>query len=267
MATAAVLCILTLVGATGLLAAWSGAYKVGDQDNADLSFFLLLGQLPAWVVGIILVMVVALSTSAFDSFQSAMVSTGSNDIFRNKLDLWIIRICVLLVIIPVAIVALKSPDILQIYLISNLVSASLVPVLVVGLWQKAYFWCGFEVVIGSLGGILTVFIFGTIYYGNAAQGARLLLLENGLYAGDWGAFGAFVAAPVGGFLWAIGALTFRLCFQWIRAWVTGRRFDALNRVSQEGLPTLGYTSQSGPAGDQSSSPTESIEPSRPGKFF
>ena len=91
-----------------------------------------------------------------------MVSTGSNDLFRNKLSLWYIRLAVVLIIFPVVVVALKSPDILQVYLISDLVSASSIPVLVIGLSDAFYYWRGFEVVVGSLGGLLTVFIFGTI---------------------------------------------------------------------------------------------------------
>ena len=94
--------------------------------------------------------------------ESAMVSTGSNDLFRNKLDLWWIRLAVILIIFPVVVVALKSPDILQVYLISDLVSASSIPVLIIGLSDACYWWRGFEVVIGGLGGLLTVFIFGTI---------------------------------------------------------------------------------------------------------
>ena len=185
IATVAVTVILAFVCVTGLLAGWSGAYQLG-ADNGDLAFFLLIGQLPAWVIGIVLVMVVSLSTAAFDSFQSAMVSTGSNDLFRNKLNIWVIRACVVVIIFPTVVVALKSPDILQVYLISDLVSAALVPVLVVGLWNGAWWWSGFEVVVGGLGGILTVFIFGTIYYGNAHAGGNLILLEGGLYANDWG---------------------------------------------------------------------------------
>lgn len=185
IATVVVLIVLTLVGVSGLLAAWTGAYKLGSEDGY-IAFFLLLGELPAWVVGVVLVLVVALSTSAFDSFQSAMVSTGSNDLFRNELNIWIVRLCVVLLIFPVAVVALKSPDVLQIYLISDLVSAALVPVLILGLWDGAWWWTGWEVVIGSLGGILSVFIFGTIYYGSAQAGGNLILLEGGLYLGDWG---------------------------------------------------------------------------------
>ena len=189
IATVIVTCILLLVGVTGLLAAWSGAWPGNPPQDGSIALFLLLEQLPAWVVGIVLVMVISLSTAAFDSFQSAMISTGSNDIFRNRLNLWLIRAIVVLIIFPVVVVALKSPDILQVYLISDLVSASSIPVLVIGLSNKCYWWRGLEVVVGGLGGILTVFIFGTIYYGNAHDGANLLLLEGGLYAEDWSVFG------------------------------------------------------------------------------
>ena len=189
IATVAVACILTLVGATGLLAAWTGVWPGDPPQGGSIAFFLLLGQLPSWVVGIVVVMTVSQSTAAFDSLQSAMVSTGSNDIFRNKLNFWWIRLAVVLIIFPVVVVAIKSPSVLRIYLISDLVSASTIPVLIIGLNSRCYWWRGFEVVIGGLGGLLTVFIFGTIYYHNAQDGANLLLLQNGLFADDWGAFG------------------------------------------------------------------------------
>ncbi|KAL8914145.1 MAG: hypothetical protein Q9171_001140 [Xanthocarpia ochracea] len=229
IATVTVAIILTLVGVSGLLAAWTGAWPGDPPQAGSIAFFLLLEQLPAWVVGIVIVMTVSLSTAAFDSLQSAMVSTGSNDLFRNRLNLWWIRLAVVLLIFPVAVVALKSPSILQIYLVSDLVSASSIPVLVIGLSSKCYWWRGFEVVVGGLGGLLTVFIFGTIYYGNAKDGANLLVLEQSLYVDDWSAFGAFVAAPIGGLLWGFGAFTMRISVQWMLAKVRGHRFDAFDR--------------------------------------
>lgn len=190
LATLAVLVILTLVGVSGLLAAWSGAWELGSADDGYLAFFLLLGQLPAWVVGVVLVMTVSLSTAAFDSFQSALISTGSNDLFRNRLNIWVIRGLVVVLIVPVVVVALKSPDILQIFLISDLVSAAVVPVLVIGLSDRCYWWRGFDFVVGSLGGIFSVFLFGLVYYdGDARLASKLLILEGGLYANDWSAFG------------------------------------------------------------------------------
>ncbi|KAI9831481.1 MAG: hypothetical protein M1826_003371 [Phylliscum demangeonii] len=229
IATGVVLCILVLVGSTGLLAAWSGAWPGDPAQAGSIAFFLLLTRLPAWVIGIVLVMVVSLSTAAFDSLQSAMVSTASNDFFRNRLNIWIIRAAIVLLIVPVVVVALKAPDILQIFLISDLVSAASIPVLLLGLPDACYWWRGCDVVVGGLGGILSVFIFGAVYFHDARQGARLILLENGLYSGDWSAFGAFVVAPLGGLLWGAAACALRLAVRYALAKRRGTRFAALDR--------------------------------------
>jgi Na+/proline symporter len=180
-----------MIGSTGLLATWAGVYH--RPQSGSIAFFLLLGQLPAWVVGIVLAMVVSLSAAAFDSLQSAMVSTISNDWFRNRLGIWWVRAAVVVIIFPVVVLALKQPSILRIFLISDLVSSSVIPVLFIGLSDKFYWLRGFEVVVGGLGGILTVFIFGTIYFGSANKGANLILLEGGLYADDWSVFGKYTS--------------------------------------------------------------------------
>merc|ERR1711939_723204 len=164
IATVVVLIILVLVGIGGLLAGWSG----------------------------VLVMVVSLSTAAFDSLQSAIISTGSNDLFRNKLNVWYIRALVVVLFVPTVVIALKSPSVLRIYLISDLISAAVIPVLVIGLSSKCYWWRGFEVVVGGRGGILTVFLFGLVFYnGDSVAAGKLLILSEGLYVDDWSAFGAF----------------------------------------------------------------------------
>lgn len=276
IAAVAVLIIITLVGSTGLIAAWSGVYPGPDPENpvdGSVAFFALLEQLPNWVVGIVLVMVVTLSTAAFDSFQSAMVTSASNDIFRNRLNIWFIRAGVVLIMVPVVVIAIRAPSILQIYLISDLVSAATIPVLILGLWEKAYWWRGFEVVVGGLGGLLTVFIFGTIYYGNAKQGAELMLLEQGLFTGDWGCFGAFVAAPVGGLLWGFGALALRLGIQFLIAKRKGVRFDALDKPKEVEDQFVGDSGQAGRLGaveDEEGTDTSSEAPGiakSVGKFF
>lgn len=239
IAAIVVLIILTLVGVTGLLAVWTGALPLDQiEDSGSIAFFLLLEELPAWVVGFALVMVVSLSTAAFDSLQSAMVSTASNDLFRNKLNIWFIRGTVVAIIVPVVIIALKAPSVLQIYLISDLISASTIPVLVIGLSDRCYAWRGFEVVIGGLGGLVCVFVFGTIYFGNAQDGANLLLLEGGLYADDWSAFGAFVAAPVGGLVVGAVAFALRIGVLYLHAKVRGYPFTALDRPAYLDRPTV-----------------------------
>ncbi|KXX82621.1 Sodium-coupled monocarboxylate transporter 1 [Madurella mycetomatis] len=201
-AVVAILVIVTLVGSTGLIAAWAGIWPGTEENPVDgaVAFFALLEQLPSWVVGIVLVMSVTLSTAAFDSLQSAMVTSASNDLFRNKLNIWWIRAGVVLIMIPVVVIAIQAPSILQIYLISDIVSAATIPVLVIGLSDACY-WLG----------------------------AELMILQQGLFTADWGCFGAFVAAPVGGLLWGFGALGLRLGIQYVMAKAKGRRFDALDR--------------------------------------
>ena len=158
-----------------------------------------------------------------------MVTSASTDLFRNKLSIWWIRAGVVLTMIPVVVIAIRAPSILQIYLISDLVSAATIPVLILGLSDACYWWRGFEVVVGGLGGLFTVFLFGTVYYGDVKSGAELMLLQQGLFTGDWGCFGAFVAAPIGGLLWGFGALALRLGIQYTRAKLQGKRFDSLDR--------------------------------------
>lgn len=67
-------------------------------------------------------------------------------------------------------VALKSPSVLQIYLISDPASASSV----IGLNSTGYWWRRFEVIIEGLSRLLSVYIFGTIDYVNARDGANLI---------------------------------------------------------------------------------------------
>ena len=228
-----VLCVLTLVGSTGLIASWSGAFPGDPPQDGSVAFFLLLQQLPAWVVGIVLVMVVSLSTAAFDSWQSAMVSTASNDLFRNRLSIWFIRVGVVLVIIPVVVVALEAPSVLRIFLISDMISAATIPALMLGLHPVFYFWRGIEVVAGGLGGLLTVFLFGLVYYdGDAKEAANLMVLTDGLYAEDWSVFGAFVAAPVGSLVWGFAVLGIRLGIQYLLSKNSGQPFPALGRPEE-----------------------------------
>lgn len=209
--------ICTLVGVPGFLAVWSGDLTVGDPDGYN-AFFILLAKMPNWVIAFVLIFTIIISTCTFDSLQSALVSTISNDIFRNKLKMLYVRAMVVVVIIPTIVIAIKvADDILQIYLIADLVSASIIPIVFLGLSDR-YFWflTGIDTMIGGLGGLVAVFIFGTVYYGSANEGGKLLLVWNGLYnSDDWGPFGAFVVAPFGGILIGFASVAIRLAITWI----------------------------------------------------
>lgn len=222
--------LAVIFGCTGLIAVWMGLVKVGDEHGSSASFYLILTTLPSWVSGIVLFLVLCLATGVMDSLQSALTSTISNDIFRNKIDILWCRLIVVLIMFPVVVVGVKvANDVLQIYFIADLLSAAVVPVIMLGLSSHFYFLTGWEVITGGLGGLLSVFIFGTIYYGNAKQGGQLLLIWNGIYGGDWGCFAAFVVAPGGALLFAAIALAVRLAVLKLYAIKTGTEFTALDR--------------------------------------
>ena len=227
--------ITSLVGTTGFLAVWSGDLQVGDEDGSN-AFFILLSHMPRWLVAFVLIFSIVLSTCTFDSLQSAFVSTVSNDVFRNKIHTNWSRLMVVIMIFPIVVLAIKvANNILQIYLIADLVSAAVIPAVFLGL-SNTYFWWlrGFDVMCGGLGALLGVFVFGTVYYDSAKEGGKLLLIWNGLYnPEDWGPFGAFVIAPVGGIIFSWIAAAVRIFATFIYSKIRGTPFTALDRPDEE----------------------------------
>lgn len=214
--------ISALLGIPGLLAVWGRLVNPADSDFDDVSqdsFYIVMGSLPSWVSGFVLVFCVMVSSSAFDSLQSALVSTVSNDIFRNKLRIEWVRVVVMAILVPTIVVSIKATNVLNIYLIVDILSSCVVPVLFLGLSQWFWFLTGFDICLSIVGGILGVFIFGTVYYQSAKQGGLLLIMNQGIYGDDWGAFGAFVAAPVCCVIGCVVGVVLRLVYYWIK---TGR---------------------------------------------
>lgn len=189
---------VTIIGASGMVAVWAGYMPVADQGNSGAAFFLILERLPTSIIGFVLSFVIVLSTCTIDSLQSALVSTISNDIFRNRIHIFWSRLVVVLIMVPVVVLSLHAEDILNIYLMLDILSSSVVPVLMLGLSSKFDFFTAWEVIGGGLGGLFAVWMFGTIYYCSPIKGIRLLLMWNGLYPNDYSVFGAFVLAPLGG---------------------------------------------------------------------
>lgn len=257
IATFVAICIAVLFGIPGLLAVWMGLIEAGD-DSSSASLFMILNTLPDWVSGITLVLTICISTCTLDSLQSAMTSTISNDVFRNKIDILWCRGIVVLIIIPVVVVGVKvANDVLRIYFIADLLSAAVIPVIMLGLSSYFYFLTAWEIIIAGLGGLLSVFIFGTIYYHSAREGGKLLLIWNGIYGGDWGCFAAFVVAPGGAFLFAAITLAVRLSVLKIWSKITGEPFTALDYNPE--LMKLDYHADSNKPDDHESETRDESE--------
>ena len=157
LAALLIFCLTFLVGFSGLIASWSNVYPGPNNENEDQSsvvLFLLINKFcPPWISGFMLVLSITLSCAAYDTLQTALVATVSNDVFRNKINIWWIRLILVVnaaVIAPVA--TNKVNDVLILYLIADLVSAAVMPSMLLGFTDKLYFLNGFDVVVGGLGG-------------------------------------------------------------------------------------------------------------------
>lgn len=230
IASVVVAIISTLVGIPGIIAVWTGDMTIGDE-NASNAFFVLCGKMDKWIIGVILIFSIFLSTCTFDSLQSAVTSSLSNDLFRNKFPMIYSRVLVILIMVPALVVAIEcSANVLQIYFIADLLSSAIVPIMFLGLSKHFFFLRGLDIIVGSLSALLAIFVFGCIYYGSAKQGGLLLLIWNGVYdPNDWGAFGAFVIAPVGGIVFGLLCAALRISIIYLNCKRTGKEFHALDR--------------------------------------
>jgi Na+/pantothenate symporter len=61
--------ILLLISSTGFIAAWAGVWT--PPEYGGLAFFLLLDALPSWVIGVVIIMVVALSCAGMAPLHQA----------------------------------------------------------------------------------------------------------------------------------------------------------------------------------------------------
>lgn len=231
LATLPLFTICFLVGMAGPLAWWatSGLFDgPTDEDDGSYNFFYILATLPNWVQGFVLVLASALTSSAYDTFQSAQISTIYSDVFLGRLNIWFCRAILIGINVPSIILAVKNIDILQVFFIANMVACCILPGPLLGLSKKLYFLNGFDVFVGALGGFLTVFIFGTIFYGDAYQGISLIILPEGIYVTDYSVLGAFFAAPLGSFGFVFVGSALRYAATWIYCRFLGGDWTAHN---------------------------------------
>lgn len=229
--------ITFVVGMAGPVAQWSGLqhapYEDGPDDDGSNALFKILAAMPNWVTGIVLVLSGVLSSSAYDTFQSAQISVIENDLFLGRVNIWWCRLFLICLNVPCVALAAINIDILQVFIVADLAGLAIIPAAFLGLIKSLYPYNGFDLVVGGCGGFLTVFVFGTIFYHDAQKGGALIGLPEGLYVDDYSVLGAFFAAPLGGLGFALGSCALRIGVCYLFAKLTGRPFTALDRPQYE----------------------------------
>ena len=158
---------VALVGVLGMLAAATGT----DLGKPPAPFFALLRDAAPWLVIATLVLAVALVASSVDTLQngiaSLLVGAGASTSLRGA------RWITVLLMVPVIAVALQGLSVLRLFLIADLLCATAVVPVLLGLWGRA---SPASAIAGSLAGLA-----GAVLPGWVAQGS----LQAGLLAASF----------------------------------------------------------------------------------
>jgi hypothetical protein len=129
--------------------------------HQDLAFFDLLEPLGNFWHVIVLIIVTALAASTVDTVQTAIASVISSDIIRfgvsDKTARWISRCLLILINIPAIILSSKRFDVIGLFLVADLVCATAVLPVFLGLITKDIGFVAAPTELGAFMGILSGF--------------------------------------------------------------------------------------------------------------
>jgi hypothetical protein len=119
---------------------------------------------------------------------------------------------------------LTDLDVLRVFLIADLLAASTMPPVLLGLIDSLYYLNWIDALLGGIGGLFGVFIFGTIFFHNAKDGIELIGLPSGLYITDYSVLGAFIVAPLSSIFFTFLSFGVRLSIMWVFAKIRSEEF-------------------------------------------
>jgi Na+/proline symporter len=122
--------VVALIGLLGMLCMALGK----NPGSPPMPFFALLGDAPAWLGLPVLLLAVALVASSVDTLQSAIASLVVTA--RPGVSLKAARWITVLLMLPVVWVSLQGYSVLRLFLIADLLCATAVVPVLLGLWQR-----------------------------------------------------------------------------------------------------------------------------------
>lgn len=175
--------VVALVGGLGIMASLSGT----DLGNPPIPFFALLSEAPVWLTLPALILAITLVASSVDTLQNALASLAVTE--KRGLSLNAARWITVALMVPVVLVALQGISVLRLFLIADLLCATAVLPVLMGLWSRMTTTAA---ILGGLAGLL-----GAILPGWIAGGSVMAGLEAASFPGSIPTLMPFVGALVG----------------------------------------------------------------------
>lgn len=153
--------VVAIVGALGIAAAMSGT----DLGSPPIPFFALLMDAPPWLTIPALVLALTLVASSVDTLQNAITSLAVTE--KSGLSLTSARWITVLLMVPVVLIALQGISVLRLFLIADLLCATAVVPVLMGLWRRMG---SAAAIAGCLAGLLGAVLPGWISGGSFSAG-------------------------------------------------------------------------------------------------
>lgn len=163
--------VVALVGGLGIMAAMSGK----DLGSPPIPFFALLSGTPAWLTIPALVLALTLVASSVDTLQNALASLAVTE--KQGLTLTQARWITVVLMIPVILVSLQGVSVLRLFLIADLLCATAVVPVLMGLWSRMTTPAA---VLGGLAGLMGAIIPGWISGGSLLTGLTVASFPGGV---------------------------------------------------------------------------------------
>ena len=166
--------VVAAVGSLGMLAVMAGK----DLGTPPAPFFALAQGAGAWVALPVLLLALALVASSVDTLQSGLASLLSTyGPERSKHSLSAARWITVLLMVPVVLVALQGISVLRLFLIADLLCATAVVPVVLGLWKRM---SPLAAMAGSVAGLLGAVLPGWVSSGSLTQGVLAASFPNSI---------------------------------------------------------------------------------------
>lgn len=155
--------VVALVGGLGMLSAMAGV-PLGDPP---IPFFALLGKAPGWLAPLALLLAVVLVASSVDTLQNGIASLLVTEGRSSRVSLTAARVVTVLLMVPVIAVALQGLSVLRLFLIADLLCATMVAPVLLGLWPRM---STAAAVSGGLAGLIGAVLPGWLSSGSLQAG-------------------------------------------------------------------------------------------------
>lgn len=162
------------------------------QEFPAGAFFAVIQSLGPLAVYATLVLASLLSMSSVDTQQNAVMAIFIRDVQDHQWNMNWLRLLMVVTNVPAVLLSVAGFSVLELFLVSNILSCALVPAIFLGL--SARYATPTSFVVGTVAGLLAIPVAGFSFTGNFVGGLSWVWLPEGPY--HWSTLATFVAVIV-----------------------------------------------------------------------